>query len=39
MEVVLQAHGKAPVNVRAATFSETDEVETVIAGQVNALDE
>jgi len=39
VEVILQLHGKASVNDLAAALSELDEVEAVVAGDVNVFEE
>jgi putative Mg2+ transporter-C (MgtC) family protein len=38
-EVTLHVHGKASINELAAVFSEVDEVEAVLADDINAADE
>jgi hypothetical protein len=38
-EVALHVHGKAWINELAAVFSEVDEVEAVLADDINAVDE
>jgi diphthamide synthase (EF-2-diphthine--ammonia ligase) len=39
VEVTMHVHGKGSVNDLAATLSELDEVEAVVAGDVNSVDE
>ena len=38
-EVTLHVHGKSSINELAAAFSEVDEVEAVLADDINAVDE
>jgi putative Mg2+ transporter-C (MgtC) family protein len=39
IEVTLRVHGRASVNDLAASFSEMSQVETVVAGDANVIDE
>jgi putative Mg2+ transporter-C (MgtC) family protein len=39
VEVTMHVHGRASVNDLAAEFSELDEVDVVVAGDVNAVDQ
>jgi putative Mg2+ transporter-C (MgtC) family protein len=39
VEVTMHVHGRASVNDLAAEFSEVDEVDVVVAGDVNAVDQ
>jgi len=39
IEVTLHVHGRASVNELAASFSELDDVDVVVAGDVNAFDQ
>jgi putative Mg2+ transporter-C (MgtC) family protein len=38
VEVTMHVHGRASVNELAASFSELDDVDVVVAGDVNAID-
>ena len=38
-EVTLHVHGKSSINELAALFSEVEEVEAVLADDINAADE
>jgi putative Mg2+ transporter-C (MgtC) family protein len=39
VEVTMHVHGRASVNELAASFSELDDVDVVVAGDVNAIDQ
>jgi putative Mg2+ transporter-C (MgtC) family protein len=39
IEVTMHVHGRASVNELAAVFSELDDVDVVVAGDVNAIDQ